>query len=70
MNPKYHVNIFWSEEDGCWIGNAPDLPGCTAHGDTREQALAELETAMRGWLDSASAHGLPIPAASPARSAA
>ena len=50
-DPHYHINLFWSEEDGCWIADVPDLRYCASHGDTRAEALANIEEAIRGWLD-------------------
>jgi predicted RNase H-like HicB family nuclease len=50
---RYHINIFWFDEDGCWIADVPDLCYCTAHGPTPEQALREVQTAMIAWLESA-----------------
>jgi predicted RNase H-like HicB family nuclease len=41
----YHINIFWSDEDGCYVADIPDLFACSAFGDSPEQALAELEQA-------------------------
>jgi predicted RNase H-like HicB family nuclease len=38
MNPRYHINVFWSDEDSCWIADVPDLRYCSAHGDTPEEA--------------------------------
>jgi predicted RNase H-like HicB family nuclease len=61
MTDRYHVNIMWSDEDQCWIADVPDLRFCSAHGDTREAALLELEIAMRAWLGSARDRGAPIP---------
>ena len=58
----YHINVFWSEEDGCWIADVPDLRYCSAHGVTPEDALREVQTAMTAWLESARIHGDPIPA--------
>jgi predicted RNase H-like HicB family nuclease len=63
MTPKYHINVFWSEEDRCWIADVPDLRTCMAHGDTPEHAVAEVQVAMRGWLDVARQHGEPAPEA-------
>jgi predicted RNase H-like HicB family nuclease len=48
---KYTVEIFYSEEDECFIAIAPDLPGCSAFGDTREEALKEMMIAMELWLE-------------------
>ena len=57
----YHINIFWSEEDGCYVADVPDLRFCSAFGDTPEEALAEVERAKKGWLETARAQGKPIP---------
>lgn len=57
----YHINIFYSEEDGGYIADIPDLEFCSAFGETPEQALAELERAKAAWLEAARAAGKPIP---------
>jgi len=58
---EYAIIVYWSEEDALWIAEAPDLKPCAAHGDTPEQAVAELRVAMDLWLETAREHGLPIP---------
>ena len=57
----YHINIFWSEEDGCYVADIPDLFACSAFGDTPEQALTEVERAKANWLAAAREAGRPIP---------
>ena len=57
----YHVNIFYSDEDGAYIADVPDLEACSAFGSTPEEALAELERAKAAWLEAARAAGKPIP---------
>lgn len=59
--PHYHINLFWSDEDACWIADAPDLYPCSAHGDTRAQALANIHDAISGWLEVAREQGFAIP---------
>ena len=59
--PRYHINVFWSEEDGCWIADVPDLRYCCAHGDTPAEAVARVRDAMEGWLEVARERGMPIP---------
>ena len=61
MTARYHINLFWSEPDGAWIADVPDLRSCSALGDTPAEALAEVETAMEAWLAVAREDGLPIP---------
>lgn len=46
----YHINIFYSEEDGGYIADIPDLEFCSAFGETAAKALAELETAIAAWF--------------------
>jgi predicted RNase H-like HicB family nuclease len=58
---RYHINVFWSDEDQCWIADAPDLKYCSAHGSTPAAAVTELETAMQAWLKAARERGLPVP---------
>jgi len=57
----YHINIFYSEEDGGYIADIPDLESCSAFGETPEQALAEVERAKQAWLEAAHQAGKPIP---------
>lgn len=58
---RYHINVFWSDEDRCWIASVPDLSPCSAHGDTPEEAVAEVQTAIGLWLDWAREKDIPIP---------
>ena len=60
---RYSIIAFWSEEDGVWIADAPDLKSCSAFGATPEEAVAELRVAMDAWLKAAREAGLPIPQA-------
>ncbi len=57
----YHINIFYSDEDGGYIADLPDLESCAPFGATPEEALAELERAKAAWLEMARAEGKPIP---------
>jgi predicted RNase H-like HicB family nuclease len=58
---RYHINLFWSADNECWIADVPDLRPCSAHGETPSEAIAEAETAIELWLETATEHGLPIP---------
>jgi len=57
----YHINIFYSEEDGCYVADIPDLRFCSALGDTPEEALREVEVAKQAWLEAAKMTGKRIP---------
>ena len=41
----YHINIFYSNEDGGYIADIPDLEACSAFGKTPQEALAEVQRA-------------------------
>ena len=58
---KHKVVIHWSTEDIVFVAEAPELPGCLAHGDTREEALASIIEAIDLWIDTARELGRPIP---------
>jgi predicted RNase H-like HicB family nuclease len=57
----YHINIFYSQEDGGYIADIPDLEACSAFGRTPEEALAEVERAKKAWLAAARRKHKPIP---------
>lgn len=57
----YSIVIFYSEEDEGYIAVVPDLPGCSAFGETPEEALKEIQIAEEGWLEVAREVGIPIP---------
>lgn len=57
----YHINIFFSDEDGGYIADIPDLESCSAFGKTPEKALAEVEIAKNAWLAVARREGKKIP---------
>jgi len=58
---KYEIIIYWSEEDKVFVAEVPELPGCMAHGDTQELALANTKEAVQLWIDTAREVGRPIP---------
>ena len=60
--PKYELIIYWSKDDQAFIAEAPELPGCAADGATYQEALANLETVIKEWIETARELGRPIPA--------
>jgi predicted RNase H-like HicB family nuclease len=57
----YHINIFYSEDDGGYIADIPDLSHCSAFGSTPEEALREVLQAKQAWLEAARTSGKSIP---------
>lgn len=58
---KYEVIIYWSDEDGAFVAEVPELPGCAAHGPTQEAALASAQEAILLWVETAEEFGDPVP---------
>ncbi|MFB3789526.1 MAG: type II toxin-antitoxin system HicB family antitoxin [bacterium] len=56
----YHINIFYSDADGRYIADIPDLAYCSAFGETPEEALREILIAKEAWLEAARAENRPI----------
>lgn len=57
----YHINIFFSDEDGGYIADIPDLEACSAFGTSPEKALCEVERARKAWIQAARRAHKPIP---------
>ena len=58
---RYEMIIYWSEEDGAFIVEVPELPGCMADGATYQEALANAEVIIEEWLETARETGRAIP---------
>ena len=58
---NYPLHVFWSEEDEAYIAFVPDLPGCSAAGETEAKALELAHNAIALWLDASTKAGNPIP---------
>lgn len=51
-----------SEQDGGgFLAMVPELPGCMSDGETRAEALANVEDAIATWIHAARKMGHPIP---------
>jgi predicted RNase H-like HicB family nuclease len=58
---RYPAQVFYSDDDEGFIAIATDLPGCSAFGETQEEAVAELRDAIEAWQIAALKAGNPIP---------
>lgn len=58
---RYKIDIDWSDLDEAFVASVPELPGCMAHGSSRDEALANAENAIDAWIDTAEEFGDPIP---------
>ena len=58
---KYEIIIYWSEEDGAFIAEVPELPGCMADGKSRIEVLSNIEIVIDEWLETAALLNREIP---------
>lgn len=58
---KYEIIIYWSDDDKTFVAEVPELPGCMAHGESHEAALANTKDAIQLWIDTAGEFGDPVP---------
>lgn len=58
---RYETVIYWSDDDNCFVGEVPELPGCMAHGKTPQQCLENVQQAIELWIDTARECGDEIP---------
>lgn len=58
---KYELIVYWSAEDGAFVVDVPELPGCVAHGPTPAAAVASAQDAIALWIDTAREFGDPVP---------
>ena len=60
---RYAVIISWSDNPGdqVFVADVPELPGCAAHGDTHEEALANAQDAIALWLNTCDEEDVPPP---------
>jgi predicted RNase H-like HicB family nuclease len=58
---KYAITIYWSSEDGVYIAEVPEPPGCMAHRASRDEALENSKAAIDLWIQTAKEFNDPIP---------
>jgi predicted RNase H-like HicB family nuclease len=58
---KYEMVVFWSDEDGAYVVEVPELPGCMADGNSYEDAIDNTLLVIREWMETAKEIGREIP---------
>ncbi len=61
MTIRYEMILYWSEADGAFIAEVPELPGCAADGATYQEAVQNAEVIIQEWIETARELGRPIP---------
>ncbi len=50
---RYELIIHWSKEDNAFLVEVPELPGCMADGASYEEAVANAQTVISEWIETA-----------------
>ena len=58
---EYSIFMQYDPQDKIYVASVPELQGCMAHGETKEEALKEIEVAKELWIETALKDGLSIP---------
>ncbi len=61
MQSRYEIVIYWSDEDGSFLAEVPELPGCMADGASYHEAVSNVELVIDEWLSTATELGRRIP---------
>ena len=57
---KFRI-IIEQDEDGYFVAECPNLPGCVSQGKTLQDAKKNIKEAIEGYLESLEKHNEPIP---------
>ena len=49
------------DENGVFVSEVPELPGCVSQGSTREDAIVNIKDAISGYMASLKKHNESIP---------
>ncbi len=58
---KPYAVLLTPQEEGGFVAEVLELPGCWDEGETAEEAVGNLRETMRAWLESALSQGLRVP---------
>ena len=58
---RYELIIYWSTADESFVVEVPELSGCMAGGATYQEAVANAQTVIAEWIETARSLNRPIP---------
>ena len=59
---KYRI-LIEQDEDGFFVAECPSFPGCISQGQSRAEALENIQDAIKGYIESLRKHDEPVPPA-------
>ena len=61
MNDYYSRILYYSDDDKCWVALIPELAGCQADGESKEEALFNSNLIVKEWIKTSVCLGRKIP---------
>jgi predicted RNase H-like HicB family nuclease len=61
MKSKYEIIIYWSNDDGCFVAEVPELPGCMADGKDYDEVIKNVLVVIDEWINTARLTGREVP---------
>ena len=58
---EIHIRPLSDEDGGGYLATVPELPGCMSDGETRAEALVNVEDAIACWIEAAREMGRAVP---------
>ena len=65
MLTRYKVVMEQDALEGGYTVTVPGLPGCITEGDSFDEAMANVQEAILGYLEALKKEGLPLPQEAP-----
>ncbi len=61
MMSMRQVILHTDSEAGGWVAEVPSLPGCYSQGETKEEALKNVQEAIKAWMETAREMNFDVP---------
>lgn len=53
--------VMYPGEDGGWVVECPSLPGCVSQGQTKAEAITNIQEAIHAYVQALEDDNLPVP---------
>ena len=61
MTERVFRVVITPDEDGVFVAECVDLPGCISQGKTEPEAIENVRDAIKGYIESLKKHGEKLP---------
>lgn len=61
MESSVRQVLMYRDEDGYWVAECPSLKGCNTQGTSKEEALRNIQEAIKVYIEALREDNLPVP---------